>query len=130
MTGKDALLIAGGVIVGAALAAEARRVRRAIDLEGRTALVTGGSRGLGLLIARELGRQGAKVVLLARDQAELERAERRLRAEGIDASIGRRPTSRTGRRPSAPSRPWSAAMAPSTCSSTTPASSWSVRSIT
>ena len=87
MTGKDALLIAGGVIVGAALAAEARRVRRAIDLEGRTALVTGGSRGLGLLIARELGGQGAKVVLLARDQAELERAERRLADEGIDASI-------------------------------------------
>jgi short-subunit dehydrogenase len=48
--------------------------------------VTGGSRGLGLLIARELGARGAKVVLLARDQAELERAERRLRADGIEVS--------------------------------------------
>ena len=87
MTRKDALLIAGGVFVGAAFAAEARRVRRAVELEGRTALITGGSRGLGLLIARELGSQGARVVLLARDQAELERAEQRLRAEGIDASF-------------------------------------------
>ena len=87
MTGKDALLMAGGVVVGAALAAEARRARQAVDLSGRVALVTGGSRGLGLLIARELGGQGATVVLLARDQAELERAERRLRAEGIDVSI-------------------------------------------
>jgi len=87
MTGKDALLIAGGVLVGAAFAAEARRARQGVDLKGRIALVTGGSRGLGLLIARELGEQGAKVVLLARDRAELERAERRLRAEGIDVSI-------------------------------------------
>jgi NAD(P)-dependent dehydrogenase (short-subunit alcohol dehydrogenase family) len=87
MTTKDALLIAGGVIVGAAFAAEARRARQAIDLDGRVALVTGGSRGLGLLIARELGRQGADVVLLARDQVELERAVRKLREEGIDASF-------------------------------------------
>jgi NAD(P)-dependent dehydrogenase (short-subunit alcohol dehydrogenase family) len=86
MTAKDALLIAGGVIVGAAFAAEARRARQKIDLDGRVALVTGGSRGLGLLIARELGRQGARVVLLARDRAELERAERKLQTGGIDAS--------------------------------------------
>jgi NAD(P)-dependent dehydrogenase (short-subunit alcohol dehydrogenase family) len=87
MTAKDALLMAGGIVLGAAFAAEARRARQAIDLDGRVALVTGGSRGLGLLIARELGRQGAGVVLLARDQTELERAVRKLREEGIDASF-------------------------------------------
>ena len=87
MTGKDALLIAGGVLVGAALAVEARRARQAADLDGRVALVTGGSRGLGLLIARELGEQGAKVVLLARDQVELERAEHRLREAGVEVSV-------------------------------------------
>ena len=90
MTRKDALLAAGfaagSVLMAAALAAEARRARRALELEGQAALVTGGSRGLGLLVARELGRQGARVVLMARDQAELDRAERTLRAEGIDVS--------------------------------------------
>ena len=87
MTRKDALwmagVAAGGVLMGAALAAEARRARRAIELDGRAALVTGGSRGLGLLIARELGRDGARGVLMARDQAELDRAERKLRGERV-----------------------------------------------
>ena len=77
---------AGGVLMGAALAAEARRTRRVLELDGQAALVTGGSRGLGLLIARELGRQGARVVLMARDQAELDRAEQKLRAEGLEVS--------------------------------------------
>jgi NAD(P)-dependent dehydrogenase (short-subunit alcohol dehydrogenase family) len=90
MTRKDAWwmagVAAGGVLMGAALAAETRRIRRAIELDGRAALVTGGSRGLGLLIARELGRHGASVVLMARDQAELDRAERKLRGEGLDIS--------------------------------------------
>jgi short-subunit dehydrogenase len=90
MTRKDAFLVggfaAGGVLMGAALLAEARRGRRAIDLAGQAALVTGGSRGLGLLIARELGRSGASVVLMARDQAELDRAEQKLRRDGIEVS--------------------------------------------
>jgi NAD(P)-dependent dehydrogenase (short-subunit alcohol dehydrogenase family) len=87
MTRKDALLFASvATLVGAAVATEARRIRRAIELQGRAALVTGGSRGLGLLIARELGHQGARVMLMARDQAELARAERKLSAEGIDVS--------------------------------------------
>jgi NAD(P)-dependent dehydrogenase (short-subunit alcohol dehydrogenase family) len=90
MTRKDSLLMAGlaagGMVMAAALAAEARRARREIELDGQAALVTGGSRGLGLLIARELGRHGARVVLMARDQVELDRAERKLRDEGIEAS--------------------------------------------
>lgn len=51
-------------------------------LEGDTAVVTGASRGLGLLIARELARRGCRLVLCARDAEELERAAGRLRAEG------------------------------------------------
>ncbi|MFJ9948342.1 SDR family NAD(P)-dependent oxidoreductase [Kitasatospora sp. NPDC091207] len=51
----------------------------------RTALVTGSSRGLGLLIARELARHGARVMLCARDADALGRAERQLRADGADA---------------------------------------------
>ncbi len=49
---------------------------------GRTALVTGSSRGLGLLVARELARHGCRVMLCARDADALARAERQLRAEG------------------------------------------------
>ena len=66
-----------GVVVGAAAALAVMtaprwiRRMRAIDLEGRVALVTGGSRGLGLLIAEELGRRGARLVILARGPEEL-----------------------------------------------------------
>jgi NAD(P)-dependent dehydrogenase (short-subunit alcohol dehydrogenase family) len=52
------------------------------DVSGRVALVTGGSRGLGLLIARELLHRGCHVAICARDVHELEEAERRLEAEG------------------------------------------------
>ena len=50
------------------------------------ALVAGGSRGLGLLIARELGRQGYQPVLWARDAAELDRAVLLLADEDIQAA--------------------------------------------
>ena len=46
------------------------------------ALVTGGSRGLGLLIARELATEGCRVAICARDAEELRRAEEDLRAHG------------------------------------------------
>ncbi|GHF64848.1 ketoacyl reductase [Streptomyces mashuensis] len=51
-------------------------VHREDRLEGQAALVTGSSRGLGLLTARELARRGCAVMLCARDAAELARAER------------------------------------------------------
>ena len=45
------------------------------DFRNRRALITGGSRGLGLLLARELFKRGAQPVLLARNSEELERAK-------------------------------------------------------
>jgi NAD(P)-dependent dehydrogenase (short-subunit alcohol dehydrogenase family) len=51
-------------------------------LRGQVAAVTGGSRGLGLLLARELGRAGSRVAICARDADELERACRYLRPIG------------------------------------------------
>lgn len=54
------------------------------DLDGVVALVTGSSRGLGLVIARGLGRAGATVVLNARHAADLEAAADRLRTDRID----------------------------------------------
>jgi NAD(P)-dependent dehydrogenase (short-subunit alcohol dehydrogenase family) len=54
------------------------------DLTGEIAIVTGGSRGLGLLLARELARESCRVVICARDEAELERARAGLRQEDIE----------------------------------------------
>jgi NAD(P)-dependent dehydrogenase (short-subunit alcohol dehydrogenase family) len=87
MTGRDTALAVGGLLLGAGILSRGIRSRRAIAVDGRVALITGGSRGLGLLIARELGRQGARVVLAARDEGELERAQQDLHAQHIDASI-------------------------------------------
>jgi NAD(P)-dependent dehydrogenase (short-subunit alcohol dehydrogenase family) len=60
-------------------------VQQLFDLTGKTALVTGGSRGLGLQIAEALGEAGAKVMLTARKAPELEEAVAHLQARGIDA---------------------------------------------
>lgn len=81
------MLTLGGLLMGATLLSKGLRRRRAMDPEGRVALITGGSRGLGLLLARELGRRGATVVLVARDEAELRRAEEDLVASGVRAWI-------------------------------------------
>ncbi len=54
------------------------------DLTGRTALVTGGSRGLGLQIAEALGEAGARILLTSRKAADLEQAAADLQAKGID----------------------------------------------
>ena len=56
------------------------------DLRGRNAIVTGGSRGLGLQIAEALGEMGAKVALTARKKTELDEAVAHLAKLGIEAS--------------------------------------------
>ncbi len=60
-------------------------VRDLFELQGRVALVTGGSRGLGLQIAQALGEMGAKIAISARKPAELEAAQAQLKKQGIDA---------------------------------------------
>ena len=55
------------------------------DLTGRVALVTGGSRGLGLQMAEVLGELGAKVAITARKHDELEAAAAHLKSLGIEA---------------------------------------------
>jgi gluconate 5-dehydrogenase len=57
-----------------------------LDLTGRVALVTGGSRGLGLQIATALGEFGASLALVARKQEELDAAVGQLRAAGCQAA--------------------------------------------
>ncbi|MFM0210686.1 SDR family oxidoreductase [Paraburkholderia sediminicola] len=61
-------------------------VAKLFDLKGRTALVTGGSSGLGLQIAEALGTQGARVVISARKADSLQAAQERLASLGVDAS--------------------------------------------
>jgi gluconate 5-dehydrogenase len=62
-----------------------RTIQQLFDLTGRTALVTGGSRGLGLQLAHALGEAGAKVMLSSRKAEDLEQAAAELQAAGIDA---------------------------------------------
>lgn len=61
-------------------------VSQLFDLKGRTALVTGGSSGLGLQIAEALGTQGARVVISSRKADALEQAQQHLASLDIDAS--------------------------------------------
>lgn len=81
---RHAGIFVAGVAVGAAYAL-GRSLGR-LRLAGRVAIVTGGSRGLGLVLARELGARGMRVVIVARDEEEIERARATLEAEGIDAT--------------------------------------------
>lgn len=76
------LLTAGALAGAAALTAR----RGPDDLRGEVAVVTGASRGLGLLLARELARQGCPLVICARDSAELDRAAGQLREVGADVT--------------------------------------------
>jgi NAD(P)-dependent dehydrogenase (short-subunit alcohol dehydrogenase family) len=71
------LLLTKAAFATVALRAVVRSVRY-MHLQNRTVLVTGGSRGLGLDIAREALRRGARVAICARDEAELAEASRQL----------------------------------------------------
>ena len=61
-------------------------VKELLDLSGKVAVVTGGSRGLGLQLAEGLGEMGAKVMLVARKRDELDSAQAALRGHGIDVA--------------------------------------------
>jgi short-subunit dehydrogenase len=76
-------LTAAGLGAATVVAARAlvRRSRR-IELTGRTAIITGGSRGLGLVLARELVEKGVRVALFARTEADLESAKADLLRRG------------------------------------------------
>jgi NAD(P)-dependent dehydrogenase (short-subunit alcohol dehydrogenase family) len=65
-------------------AAAARWLAPRASLRGAVVSITGGSRGLGLLIARELARRGAKLAICARDAEELERARADLEHRGAE----------------------------------------------
>src|SRR5947209_11412580 len=76
---------AGGVVLGVAAAAVAAtnliQRRRSFSLQGKTVFITGGSRGLGLAMAEEFARRGAKIAICARDSEELVRARQCIERE-------------------------------------------------
>jgi NAD(P)-dependent dehydrogenase (short-subunit alcohol dehydrogenase family) len=78
--GLALVLSAGGLLTSRAL-----RQRRRISFDGKSVVIFGGSRGLGLVLARRLGAEGARLVLAARDPDELARARDDLRLRGVQA---------------------------------------------
>ena len=83
LTSRNALV--GALVAGAAVSARSViRSRRFYDLNGKVVLITGGSRGLGLAMAREFAARGARLAICARDAEELERARRQLSELGGD----------------------------------------------
>lgn len=77
--GTKRLLLAAGL----ALLAARRSLQEPYHFERKTVLITGGSRGLGLAIARELSQYGCNLALMSRTEAELERAKADLEARGV-----------------------------------------------
>lgn len=79
------VLVAGGIGVGGVLVGRALlRRSRWFSFAGKTVLVTGGSRGLGLVLARQLVDAGARVAICARTESQLQAAEQELRQRGGD----------------------------------------------
>ena len=81
--GAAGISVAGLGIAGGIAAVQMLRTRR-YDLQGKSVLITGGSRGLGLVLAREFVRRGSRVAILARDRDTLDRAHAELREFGDD----------------------------------------------
>jgi len=77
---KTAAIALGAVGLGRFL----WRKLKEYDLRDKTVLVTGGSRGLGLVLAREFAAEGARVAICARDEQELEQASDDLQSRGAD----------------------------------------------
>jgi NAD(P)-dependent dehydrogenase (short-subunit alcohol dehydrogenase family) len=73
---RSLLLTLGGVALAGCLIS--RAIRRTCSFADKVILITGGSRGLGLVLARQLCMEGARVALLARDSDELARAREEL----------------------------------------------------
>jgi NAD(P)-dependent dehydrogenase (short-subunit alcohol dehydrogenase family) len=85
---RNLLLAAAGLGAGLAAWRLYRRSREEEEeLAGRTVLITGGSRGLGLELAREFGASGCRVALCARSPEELARARAELEQRGIPVFV-------------------------------------------
>jgi short-subunit dehydrogenase len=86
LTGKDIIKLTA---LGAGTYALKSAFRRLLeyDLKNKTVLITGGSRGLGLVMAREFAREGSRLVLCARDEQELDQARIDLENSGAEVMV-------------------------------------------
>jgi short-subunit dehydrogenase len=89
MPNTNDLIKITAVAGGALLLKSAIDYLREYDLRDKTVLITGGSRGLGLVMAREFARHGARLALCARDEEELERARLDLERFGVEVMVVR-----------------------------------------
>jgi NAD(P)-dependent dehydrogenase (short-subunit alcohol dehydrogenase family) len=87
MTAQQKFLATSAAGAAALLLARAWQHRRPFDFAGKSVIVTGGSRGLGLVMARELAEAGARLTLLARNDDELSQAAADLRARYPTADV-------------------------------------------
>jgi NAD(P)-dependent dehydrogenase (short-subunit alcohol dehydrogenase family) len=86
-TAKRVALAAALGFVGLQTARGVVRLRRWFSFAGKTVLITGGSRGLGLVLARKLAAEGARVAICARDRDELRRAVRDIQIVGHSSDV-------------------------------------------
>lgn len=91
MTTKNTTSLLGlAAIAGGAYAVTSLLRRRlGYDFKDRVVLITGGSRGLGLVLAREFAAEGARLVICAREDEELDRASTDLQSRGADVMTHR-----------------------------------------
>src|SRR4051794_10392684 len=84
-TNQLGVLGVAGAMIGVGLGIRAIvRARRYMCLKDKIVLITGGSRGLGLTLARLAADEGAKIAICARDEAELNRARDELQSRGAE----------------------------------------------
>ena len=86
ITGKDIIKLTA-LGAGTYIAKSAFHRLFEYDLKDKTVLITGGSRGLGLVMAREFAREGSRLVLCARDEQELEQARLDLENRGAEVMV-------------------------------------------
>jgi NAD(P)-dependent dehydrogenase (short-subunit alcohol dehydrogenase family) len=87
MTRTETLWSAAALGIAGAVLRKGIRMRRAISFAGKSVLIVGGSRGLGLVLARRLAAEGARLALVARDADELLRAQEDLAERGAKALV-------------------------------------------
>jgi short-subunit dehydrogenase len=79
----NSMLMMAAAGAGIVVASWMGRTARHYDFRDKTVLITGGSRGLGFVLASEFARAGAKVAICARDEGTLKQAQAKLKAQGI-----------------------------------------------
>jgi len=89
MTSKNSILGLVAVVAGACVVKSVLGRNSGYDFKDKVVLITGGSRGLGLVMAREFAREGARLVICARNEDELQRARVDLESRGAEVMTHR-----------------------------------------